>query len=289
MKLRILGSGGFQTIPRPCCPCKVCDEAREKGVPYSRNGPSIYIEDINAIIDTPKDIINSINRENIKTVESVFFTHWHPDHTEGFRLAEEITVDWTKNKPYELRNVKTPIKYIAPKEVMEQIKSIKSPFGSYTEFHQLMNFTELKEIEFEKEILMDNLSIKAINLNTPTNGEVCGYLIQEGEKRIIYSPCHTKALEADSIFENISLLIMNCPWFSPLSKGQEVTEDHPLRKQLFSMNELVKLIKKNNIKKTVITHIEEMWGKSFEDYKKLEEEYKEYNILFAYDGMKIEV
>jgi len=34
--------------------------------------------------------------------------------------------------------------------------------------------------------------------------------------------------------------------------------------------------------------MEEEWGKSFDDYKKLEKEYERY-LQFAYDGMKVEL
>ncbi len=287
MKLIILGSGGFQTIPRPTCQCKVCKQAREKGIPYARNGPSIFIEDINAVIDTPKDIINSVNREDIKRIERVFFTHWHPDHTEGFRLAEEITDDWGDKEPIQLKNHGEPIKYIAPKEVMEQIKMIRSPYGSYLDFHQAMNYVNLVEIDPGKEYTVSNILVKAEKLDLKINASVCAYILKEDEKKVIYSPCHTKALKDNNLLKNTTLLIMNNPWFSPLSKGQEVTENHPLRTQLFSMTELLEEIKKFNIKKTIIMHIEEMWGRSYDDFKKLEEKYKEYNIKFAFDGMRI--
>ncbi len=289
MKFIILGSGGFQTIPIPTCQCRVCKEARKKGVPYSRNGPSIFIDDINAIIDTPKDIINSINREDIKKVERVFFTHWHPDHTEGFRLAEEITDDWTAHEPYELKNEGEPIKYIAPKEVMKDLKNIRSPLDSFLAYRERMRFLKLMEIESDKEYKIRNLTITAEKIRQYTNANVCAYIIKEGNKKVVYFPCHTKAWKNDSRLKDADLLIMNNPWFSPLSKGQEITENHPLRHQLFSMEELIEQIKKLNIKKTIIIHIEEMWGKSYDDYCKLEEKYKDYNIKFAFDGMRIEV
>ena len=38
MQVEILGSGGATAIPRPGCECRVCVEARERGVPYSRTG-----------------------------------------------------------------------------------------------------------------------------------------------------------------------------------------------------------------------------------------------------------
>lgn len=286
MKLIILGSGGFQTIPRPVCQCKVCVEARKKGVPYSRNGPSLFIEDINAVIDTPKDIINSVNRENIKKIERVFFTHWHPDHTEGFRLAEEIKTDWSNSQPFEIKNQKEPVKYIAPKEVVEQLRMIRSPLGSYLDFHQIMNFVKLIELEFGKEYQVENLVITPMKVKQCTNAVVSPYMIQEGKKKVVYFPCHTKAWKDEPLLKNIDLLITNCPWMTPLSKGQEVVPEHPLRDQLFSLEEMAKLKKQFKIKRLVVSHIEEMFCKSYDDLCKLE---KQHGIEFAYDGMKITV
>ena len=94
MQILILGSGGCNPIPRATCQCNVCIEAREKGVPYSRSGPSIFIEGINALFDTPEEINSQLNRENITEVEYVFYTHWHPDHTLGMRLFEQLKFYW---------------------------------------------------------------------------------------------------------------------------------------------------------------------------------------------------
>ena len=41
MKIRIIGSGGCVSTPRPCCNCPICVEAREKGFPYARTGCSL--------------------------------------------------------------------------------------------------------------------------------------------------------------------------------------------------------------------------------------------------------
>ena len=40
-----------------------------------------------------------------------------------------------------------------------------------------------------------------------------------------------------------------------------------------------------NIKEVIITHLEEDWGKSYDDYKELEKRYQ--GIRFAYDGMDV--
>lgn len=56
MKLKIVGSGGMSIIPSSFCKCKICEEARQKGGRYERLGPSLYIDDIKMLIDTPEDI-----------------------------------------------------------------------------------------------------------------------------------------------------------------------------------------------------------------------------------------
>ena len=60
MKLKIAGSGGMFLIPNPFCKCPVCQEARTKRGRYERLGPSLYIEDIGMLIDTPEDIAGRV-------------------------------------------------------------------------------------------------------------------------------------------------------------------------------------------------------------------------------------
>ena len=72
MKIEILGSGGGTEVPRPFCECRVCKEAKEKGLPYSRNAAAAYIKDLKALLETPEDIADSLTRENIRNVDYIF-------------------------------------------------------------------------------------------------------------------------------------------------------------------------------------------------------------------------
>ncbi len=36
--------------------CRVCIEAQQKGFPYARTGCSLFVEDVNLLIDTPEDL-----------------------------------------------------------------------------------------------------------------------------------------------------------------------------------------------------------------------------------------
>ncbi|MCX4379185.1 MAG: hypothetical protein OSJ61_23960, partial [Lachnospiraceae bacterium] len=51
------------------------------------------------------------------------------------------------------------------------------------------------------------------------------------------------------------------------------------------LDEIDTIRKQYGIKKVIITHLEEDWGKSYDDYRELE---RELNLIyFAYDGLKI--
>ncbi len=60
-----------------------------------------------------------------------------------------------------------------------------------------------------------------------------------------------------------------------------------MQDEIFTLDEVIKLKDYYKIKKIIITHIDEIWGKSYGYYKELEKELD--NILFAYDGMEIMV
>lgn len=47
-------------------------------------------------------------------------------------------------------------------------------------------------------------------------------------------------------------------------------EDNPLRDELFTISDIEELKNKYNIKRVIITHLEEDWGKSYDDYVELE-------------------
>ena len=83
MKLKIAGSGGMFQIPNPFCKCPICEEARIKRGRYERLGPSLYIEDIHMLIDTPEDIAVACDRQGISKIEYLSMSHEDSDHAGG--------------------------------------------------------------------------------------------------------------------------------------------------------------------------------------------------------------
>jgi len=289
MKLIILGSGGATTIPRPGCQCRVCKQARTKGAPYSRSGPSLFIQDINLLFDTPEEVAAQLNRERIATVDYVFYTHWHPDHTLGIRIIEQMNKFWLAT----FVKGTTPWKRVAIcalPEVVNDLKAISNRDGSFFDYYEKLNLTTMVSLEDRtpKEIRDFNVVPFLVSQGQGETSTV--YMIQQDERKVVYAPCDVKPFPLDRRLIGANLLIIGGVFpEGPLKEGIVIPRDNELRRKLYSLTEIVELVEKISAKRTLIVHIEEEWGKSFDNYKKLEEKYKAWNLQFAYDGMIIEL
>jgi len=289
MELIILGSGGSQPIPRPCCQCKICKEARKRGAPFSRLGPAMFIKGINALFDTPEEIAVELNNFNVKSVDHIFYTHWHPDHTAGMRLFEQLSIDWLRHSIGKgAATKKTPV--YANKIVWEELDAIKNKFSGYFEYKASMGVIERKVLA-DKPIRIGNINITGIFRSAEmASDNVLVYVLEEGRKKTIYAPCDSKPFPDNSKLYGADVLIIWCPFFEgPLKEGFVIEPESPLREELFSMEEIISIIEKYKPKQTILTHIEEAWGKSYDDLKNLERSYRKYNLKFAFDGMKVKI
>lgn len=280
-----MGSGGSTTIPRPGCECRVCSEARVKGIPYSRSGPSMFIDNVNLLFDTPEEIALQLNRERINEIDYIFYTHWHPDHTFGMRIVERMYKFWLdmfvrRNKP------RNKVKVCALGEVMEDLKSMGYRGGSFFTYYERSGLIEPTELKEGKDFKIRNIMITPFEVQTTYNVSTV-FLIQENNKRVVYAPCDVKPFPETHKLKNLDLLIIGSFHLDgPLKEGIVIPLDNPLRVELFSPRELQQFARKLNARRIIVTHIEEEWGKTYDEYKQLE---KEYNLEFAYDGMRMKI
>lgn len=280
MKFKIIGSGGCVSLPKPLCNCKICNEARLKGKPYSRYGCSLFLEDINLLIDTPEDIVHAINHSNIKDINIVLFSHVDPDHTLGFRVFEQLRLNWLEVS--EGKECKNPINVYAMEHVMSDINSIQFKFGTYLDYYENTRNLIKRDI-INKSMYIEDIKISCIKVNHATV-----FVFEENDKKVIYAPCDVKPFPNDEILKNAELLIIGNTVVGDILKGGFILkEDNPLRKELFSLDEIQNIKRQYNIKNVIITHLEEDWGKSYDDYLELENKYS--GIKFAYDGMEIDI
>jgi phosphoribosyl 1,2-cyclic phosphate phosphodiesterase len=285
VELIILGSGGATPIPRPGCRCDVCVEARVKGVPYTRSSASLYVPDVKLLFDTPEDITYQMNREGVNDVDYIFYSHWHPDHTLGLRIVEKMYKFWLGTFVRGDKRLKK-VKVCALTKVMADLENV---YGTFLDYYMRLGLIE--------KISLENATPYQIRDYSITSFEVLGsnvvstvFLIEHENRKVVYAPCDVKPFPQDLRLRKPDLLILGEVFpEGPLKEGIIIPEDNPLRRELFSMEEALKLAKSLEAKKTIFTHIEEEWGKSYDDYKAIERLYRRENIAFAYDGMKINI
>ena len=96
-------------------------------------------------------------------------------------------------------------------------------------------------------------------------------------------PCEIKKIEELEKLEDADYLIIHFSWW----KKEKICDNAPWIDEEVPVERIFEFAKNLRIKNIVFTHIDECHGKTYEELKELEEKYKEYNIKFAYDGMKI--
>ena len=170
MKLKIVGSGGMSQIPNPFCKCSICEEARIKRGRYERLGPSLYIEDIKMLVDTPEDIAVACDRQGLSDIKYLSISHKDPDHTRGMRIVEPLGYDCITDKG-------TPIQFIALPEVVDDINAWNGD-GLYY-YENILRCISINKTDYIKS---KDIEVHFVN-NKTHRGNMTFLLYQTGAKK----------------------------------------------------------------------------------------------------------
>jgi phosphoribosyl 1,2-cyclic phosphate phosphodiesterase len=269
-------------IPKPLCQCRICKEARRKGIPYARTGPAAFLHDINLLIDTPAEIINQLNRFSIRRINYLTFTHLDPDHVEGLRVVEQIALDFRTWRAYPRKQTCL----LLPEQLRERIRDLRSQYGSIIEFYQESGFIQLEL--FSDKIELGDVRITAIPVDRGSQTAFV-YIFERSGRRVVYAPCDIKPFpEHRDEVQRADLLIIQPGIFETgLKHGFRYPADHISRKTLYTFEQTMELATRLQARKVVFVHLEEYWNRSYDDYRALESKY--HGIRFAYDGMQLRV
>jgi phosphoribosyl 1,2-cyclic phosphate phosphodiesterase len=283
MKVEILGSGGALPTPRPGCDCKVCVEARAKGVPYSRAGPGYFLHGPNVLIDTSEDIVLQLNRAGIGEIAAAFYSHWHPDHTMGRRVWESRNSD-LRGWPPEAKQIQTTPIYL-PQQVAADLRSRLGGFEHLT-FLAERRWVDLRELRDGESVPIAGWTFTPFRL---AEDYVYAFLVEGTGKRVLVVPDETNGWEPDEDLRGIDLAIlpMGICEFQPLTGERRLHEDHPLLRLEATFEETLEIVARLQARRTVLSHIEEVDGLSYDDLREVERRLDGY-VEFAYDGMLLE-
>lgn len=269
-------------IPKPLCRCRVCEEAREKGVPYSRAGPSSFLHDINLLIDTPAEIAHLLNRSSINRIDYLMFTHLDPDHVEGFRVVEQITLDFRSWRA----DPKKQICLLLPEKLSKRARKISSQYGPLLNFFEESGFVRVEF--FQDRFQIKDVFITSIPVDRGSQLSFV-YVFQKSSRKVVYASCDIKPFpENRKEVQQADLLIIQPGIFEEgLKYGFRYPHDHVSRTTLYTFEQTMLLASRIQAAKILFVHLEEYWNRSYDDYNALESKYP--GICFAYDGMQISV
>ncbi|EFK11402.1 conserved hypothetical protein [delta proteobacterium NaphS2] len=280
MEITILGSGGCTVIPKPLCPCDICREARQKGVPYARSGPAVFIHDENLLIDTPAEIGRQLNQNRIDSLQHLMFTHLDPDHVEGIRVVEQIALDFRDWRAYENKR----ITLLLPEPLDRDIFRLKSFYGSLLDFYQRQGY--VKCIPFKHQIKIGEMRILGIPVDRGQQ-MVFIYVVEKAGRKLVYAPCDIRPFpETRSEVQGAHLLVIQPGIFETgLKHGFTYPKNHISRTTLYTFEQTLALAKRIAAQQVLFVHLEEYWNRGYDDYSAIEREYKD--VRFAHDGMRV--
>jgi phosphoribosyl 1,2-cyclic phosphate phosphodiesterase len=269
-------------IPKPLCQCRVCREARQKGAPYARAGPCAFLHDLDLLIDTPAETVSLLNRSGIRRIRYLTFSHLDPDHVEGFRAVEQISLDFRTWRAYPEKQ----ICLLLPEELNGRVREIRSQYGPLVDFYQRSGFIRIEALQGVRQI--EDVRITAIPVDRGSQIAFV-YVFEKAGSKVVYAPCDIKPFpeERSEVHKPDLLIIQPGIFETGLKHGFTYPPDHISRTTLYTFEETLELSARLQAKQTVFVHLEEYWNRSHDDYLTLQSD--DPMIRFAYDGMQITV
>ncbi|MHA2272531.1 MAG: MBL fold metallo-hydrolase [Candidatus Hodarchaeales archaeon] len=276
MKLKVIGSSGAHPFPKPGCSCADCKKAQRLGIPYERISSALFVHP-DILIDTPEEIFRRLIQFNILQLNHVFYTHWHPDHTQGMRLFET----WVFSGFIGKKN-RDPINVYVPVDMIADFDQFLPSFRGHFEPAKFINIVS---VEDRKPVPLGSVTVTPLNLRRQDRVRYA-FLIEERGKKVIYAPCSIFETQFDEFWNDIDLLFIETGWPGDTAKlRKEKTaaslEDH------ISLEENFDFIAQVKPRKTILTHLEGGYHVTYDQIKKIAEEHPAVDV--AHDGLEIEL
>jgi phosphoribosyl 1,2-cyclic phosphate phosphodiesterase len=284
VQIEFLGSGGAITTPRPRCTCPLCVEARQKGIPYSRTGPSLFVHGPDVLIDTPEESKAQIDRARITRIAAGLYSHWHPDHVVGLRVWETMNADWFHWPP---EHTQTDI-YLPQQVALD----FRERLGAWAQLQYLQKFGVVRVIELADgdRITLGSTRIRPFRL---AENYVYAFVFEDGGQRVLIAPDELFGWEPPAELRGLDLAVIpkGIAEFNPLTGARHIPADHPVLKVEATFRQTLDIVRKLDARRVIMTHIEEPDALNYDDLLRLELKLHDegFNITFAYDTMIVEV
>jgi phosphoribosyl 1,2-cyclic phosphate phosphodiesterase len=284
VRVEILGSGGATTTPRPGCSCRVCAEAREKGVPYARTGPSVFVHGPNIVFDTPEEAKLQFDRAGLGEIRACFYSHWHPDHTMGRRVWETRNGDFRTWPRASKRQLVTDV-YL-PEQVAADFRVYLGGMA-HLEFMAGRGWVRVHELRDGETVLVGGVEVRPFRL---TEDYVYAFELRERGRRLLIAMDELNGWTPPPEVRGVELAVlpMGICEFDPFTGERRIHPEHPVLRYEATFEETRGMVAALAAEQVVLSHVEEIDGLAHDDLQRLAESYGA-NVTFAWDGFTVDV
>jgi phosphoribosyl 1,2-cyclic phosphate phosphodiesterase len=285
MRVTQLGSGGNFPIPMPTCGCRVCTEAREEGGRYVRRGNATFVHDVDALVDTPELIGPMLDNVGIDRVEYVFLTHFHGDHVNGLSVVQslgrpDLPLDtWANADP------PTLVMSESTRRAIERSQPYRLKYDGVFVETEVLDDGESMDLG---ETTVTNLEVPM----APDGDQRMSNFLFEGDAKLLVSPDETKYLNLYRVPSDLDCWIKECGLFREDPDGNQLFTDSlwaEERETEITFERTVEQVEEVRPERTILTELEEVYRRSYDDYLELEGRYDRLGITFGYDGLTVDL
>lgn len=253
--IRVLGSGGASRTPRPGCTCRVCVEAREKGPPYVRTGPSVFVHGPDLLFDTPEESAEQLDRAGITGIGAGFYSHWHPDHTMGRRVWETRALDWRTWPP---APAPEPTPVYLPAQVAADFRMYLG-HAEHLAFLEERGYVRVVELRDGDVVQVGGWDVRPFRL---AEDYVYAFELTRGATRLLLALDELHGWTPPAALRGLDLAVlpMGLCEHHPLTGERRMHPDHPLLRSEATFAQTLELVRSLEAGRVVLLHVEEQDG-----------------------------
>lgn len=290
LTVTVLGSGGNSPIPTPTCRCRICERARREGVPHARHGNSLYLEELAAVVDAPEFVYENLERESVDDLEYLLLTHWHPDHSAGLRVVQSRSMARMFADPdhglVETARADRPT-VVTTRRVYERTCEV---YAGLRHFVEDVGFADVHFLD-EEPLVVGDARVEAVPYSLSGDGDLdaTAFVVDRGDATALFATDDARYLEEDALPERVDLAVFECGYFRETPAGTRILTDldETILADELTHEEVLARVDRLAPARTLLTEIEHLYGRDYDDYRDLEADYED--VRFAYDGLTLEV
>ncbi len=264
MKIRILGSGGWEGVPVPFCQCRVCRSAGH-GTRDFRTRPSILVEgNGHFMVEISPDIRLQASRFAVPEIRDFLVSHWHFDHLYGI-----LELDFYSAK-----------KNISVYGSCRTLEWIRQQFP-----HISLDLIELEPFEEFKLKGVDIVPVPLIHEPRDRNEPgTFGFMFHDGKRKITYLSDYFELPEKTmEVVRNSDIAILDGTYLFEERSATEGKEMLFEDKTHLHGAEILRLARKIGAEKTIFHSITHWTGLCHEELQDLLPD----GMFISYDGMEL--